>query len=99
VRGKGRILLEAWAVPDSRFFALWPLVSHVSSPRVWVEAYLAHLRRIFVKKWDHFFLGGDAPRSSPREGLGFQGKAESPFDLLIRWNLHLYSQLGCWVRK
>jgi hypothetical protein len=44
VRGKGRILLEAWGIPDSHFFALWPLAFRVSSPKVWVEAYLAHLR-------------------------------------------------------
>jgi hypothetical protein len=28
------------------------------------------------------FSGGDAPRSSPRGGLGFLGKAESPFDFI-----------------
>jgi hypothetical protein len=78
VRGKGRILLEAWAVPDSRFFALWPLVSHVSSPRVWVEAYLAHLRRIFVKKWDHFFWGGMPPAVAPERDLVFRGKPSRP---------------------
>jgi hypothetical protein len=80
-RGRGRILLEAWAIPDSRFFALWPLASRVNSHKDWVETYLAHLQRFFAKKWDHF--GGDAPRSSPRGGLDFQGKAESPFQLLF----------------
>jgi hypothetical protein len=29
VRGKGRILLEAWAIPDSPVFALWPFASRV----------------------------------------------------------------------
>jgi hypothetical protein len=43
-RGKGRILLEALAIPGSRFFALWLLVSRVNSPKAWVEAYLAHLQ-------------------------------------------------------
>jgi hypothetical protein len=44
VRGKGRILLEAWAIPDLRVFAFWPLASCVNSPEVRVEAYLAHLQ-------------------------------------------------------
>jgi hypothetical protein len=34
VRGKGRILLEAWAIPDSPVFALWPLASRVISPKL-----------------------------------------------------------------
>jgi hypothetical protein len=33
-RGKGRILLEAWAIPDSRIFAFWPLASCVNSSEV-----------------------------------------------------------------
>jgi hypothetical protein len=37
VRGKGRILLEAWAIPDSLVFALRPLASCVNSPKVQVE--------------------------------------------------------------
>jgi hypothetical protein len=28
------------------------------------------------------FFGGNAPRSSPRGGLGFGGKAESPFSFI-----------------
>jgi hypothetical protein len=43
-RGKGRVMLEAWAIPDSRFFAFWSLASCVIPPKVWVGAYLAHLR-------------------------------------------------------
>jgi hypothetical protein len=42
--GKGRILLEAWAIPDLRVFALWPLVSCTNSSEVRVETYLAHLQ-------------------------------------------------------
>jgi hypothetical protein len=79
VRGKGRILLEAWAIPDSRFFTLWLLVSRVNSPKVWVEAYLAHLRQIFAKKWDHCFWGGVV---APEGDLVFRGKSSRPFALL-----------------
>jgi hypothetical protein len=43
-RGKGRILLEAWAIPDSHVFALWPLASCVNSSKVQVEMYLVHLQ-------------------------------------------------------
>jgi hypothetical protein len=43
-KGKGRILLEAWAIPDLRVFALWSLASCVNSPEVRVETYLAHLQ-------------------------------------------------------
>jgi hypothetical protein len=43
VSGKGRILLQAWAIPDSRFFAFWLLASRVNSPNAWVEVYLTHL--------------------------------------------------------
>jgi hypothetical protein len=44
VRGKGRIVLEAWAIPDSPVFAFWPLASYVNSPKVQVETYLALLQ-------------------------------------------------------
>jgi hypothetical protein len=43
-RGKGRILLDTWAIPDSHDFALWPLASCVNSSKVRVETYLVHLR-------------------------------------------------------
>jgi hypothetical protein len=43
-REKGRILLEAWAFPDSRAFAFWLLTSHMNSPEVRVETYLVHLQ-------------------------------------------------------
>jgi hypothetical protein len=95
--GKGRILLEAWAIPDSRFFAIWPLASRVNSPKIWVETYLARLQWNFCGKMGPFFLGGDAPRSSPRGGLGFRRKAKSPFYFINQRDLHLYNQLGCWA--
>jgi hypothetical protein len=64
-RGKGRILLEAWAIPDSRVFAFWPLASYVNSPKVRVETYLTHLQSSFLRKnGTIFFGGGDTPRSS-----------------------------------
>jgi hypothetical protein len=43
VRGKGRILLEVWAIPGSPVFAFWLLVSCVNLPEVQVEMYLALL--------------------------------------------------------
>jgi hypothetical protein len=43
-RGKGRILLEAWAIPDSRVFTFWPFASCINSPKVQVETYLALLQ-------------------------------------------------------
>jgi hypothetical protein len=53
-----------------------------------VESYLARLRiDFFAKKWDHF-LGGGAPRSSPRGWLGFLGKAKLPFNFI---NLLLFT--------
>jgi hypothetical protein len=42
-RGKGRNLLEVWAIPDSSIFAFWLLASCVNSPEVQVETYLALL--------------------------------------------------------
>jgi hypothetical protein len=43
VRGEGRILLEAWAIPESPVFAFWPLVPCANSPEAQVETYLALL--------------------------------------------------------
>jgi hypothetical protein len=83
VRGKGRILLEAWAIPDSRFFALCLLASHIDSPRVWVEAYLARLQQIFAKKCGPFFWGGMPPAVAPEEDLVFRRKLSHPLILLI----------------
>jgi hypothetical protein len=94
VRGKGRDLLEMWAIPNSRFFALWPLASRVNSPKIWVETYLANLQWNFCEKMGPFFWGG-APLSSPEADLVFGGKSSRSF--INRRNLHLYDQLGCWV--
>jgi hypothetical protein len=44
VRGKGRILLEAWAILDSTVFAFWLLASCVNFPEVQGETYLALLQ-------------------------------------------------------
>jgi hypothetical protein len=42
----------------------------------------------FCKKWDYCF-GGNAPRSSPRGGLGFRGKAESPFSFINLMKIYI----------
>jgi hypothetical protein len=60
-KGEGSYLLEAWAIPDSRVFALWPLASCVNSPEVWVETYSAHLQWNFLHKMGPF-LGGVPPQ-------------------------------------
>jgi hypothetical protein len=83
VRGKGRILLEAWAIPDSRFFALWLLAYRANSPKIRIKVYLAYLRRIFAKKWAHFLGGGMHPVVAPEGDLVFRGKPSGPFTLLI----------------
>jgi hypothetical protein len=57
VRGKGHDLLEMWAIPNSRFFALWPLASRVNSPKIWVETYLANLQWNFCETMGPFFWG------------------------------------------
>jgi hypothetical protein len=56
-RGKGRILLEAWAIPDSHFFAVWLLVSYVNSPKIRIETYLACFQRILAKNGTIIFRG------------------------------------------
>jgi hypothetical protein len=95
VREKGHILLEAKAIPDSRFFALRPLASRISSPRIWVEAYLA---LEFLRK-NGTISGGMPPALAPEGDLVFRGKPSCPLNLLTRWNLHSYNQLGCWACK
>jgi hypothetical protein len=91
--GEGEGLYPTGGVgyPDSCFFALWLLVSRKNSPRVSVETYLAHLRLVFAKNGA---IWGDAPRSSPRGGLGFQGKAESPFDFIN--SIEIYISTANW---
>jgi hypothetical protein len=79
--GEGPYPAGGVGYPRLALFALCLLGSRVDSPRVWVEAYLARLQRDFCEKMRPFFWG-DAPRSSPRGGLGFQEKAESPFDFI-----------------
>jgi hypothetical protein len=83
VRGKGRILLEAWAIPDSRFFALWLLASRVNSPKIRTEMYLAHLRRFFCEKMGPFLGWQMALVVAPEGDLVFKGKPSRPFILLI----------------
>jgi hypothetical protein len=51
----------------------------------------------FAKKWGHF--GGVLPAVASEGDLVFRGKLSRPLTLLIRWNLHSYGQLGCWVCK
>jgi hypothetical protein len=36
------------------------------------------------------------PIVAPEGDLVFRGKTSRPLILLIRWDLHSYSQLGCW---
>jgi hypothetical protein len=43
----------------------------------------------FWRKKGTIFLGGDAPRSSPRGGLGFQGKDGSPFDFINSMKIYI----------
>jgi hypothetical protein len=52
---------------------------------------------IFCEKMGPFFLGGMPPVVAPEGDLVFWGKPSCPLTLLIRRDLHLYSQLGCWV--
>jgi hypothetical protein len=63
-REKGRILPEAWAMPDLRVFSLKLLMSRVNSPEARVEFYLEYLKCVFREKMGPFF-GGNTPRSSP----------------------------------
>jgi hypothetical protein len=44
-------------------------------------------------------MGGMPPVVAPEGDLVFWGKPICPLTLLIRQDLHLYGQLGCWVRN
>jgi hypothetical protein len=65
-----------------------------------VSQRMRHTLHLGIKK----ALGVVAPftwasrRPSSEGDLVFWGKPSCPLTLLIRQDLHLYSQLGCWVR-
>jgi hypothetical protein len=61
-----------------------------------VETYLARSQVRFLRKNGTIFWG-EAPRSSPRGLLGFQGKAELPFNFIDLLLFTLRCQLGCWA--
>jgi hypothetical protein len=75
-RGKGRILLEALAIPDSPVFALWPLASCVNSSEDWVETYLALYSKAFCEKNGTIFWGG-YPLQQPPKGTWFSRRKPS----------------------
>jgi hypothetical protein len=81
--GEGEGLYSAGGVGYPRLALLRPLVAHV--PRRFTQdlgrGILSTLATDFCEKNGTIFWG-DATRSSPRGGLGFQGKAESPFDFI-----------------
>jgi hypothetical protein len=82
-RGKGRILLEAWVIPDLRFFALRPLASRVIHPKFGSKHTWHICSGIFAKKWNHFGGGGMPPAVAPEGDLVFRGKPSRPLTLLI----------------
>jgi hypothetical protein len=99
--GEGEGSYPAGGISYPRLVLLCPLSTCV--PRRFTQSRGQSILSTFamnvLRKWDHFW-GGCPPHSSPRWGLGFRGKVESPFRFIkIRWNLHLYNQLGCWVCK
>jgi hypothetical protein len=84
VRGEGRILLEAWAIPDSPVFAFWPLASRVILPKLPGRDVLGAFQvKLFCENMGPF-LGGIPPAVAPEVDLVFGKKAESPLTLFKR---------------